>query len=148
MVVLPYDDDNNAVQCISSGGKETVHSFIGVLWYLCRLYTGIHALKPKLKSKTGAISESTTALNVDQTMDQTNTVSSTTAPLLPPLPNKGATVNDQNMITAPRVEAMAAVGASAAVKKKEGLSAIATAAKIQVLDKKKMDARKKSLKRL
>eukprot|EP00268_Persea_americana_P028185 TRINITY_DN27416_c1_g1_i1.p1 TRINITY_DN27416_c1_g1~~TRINITY_DN27416_c1_g1_i1.p1 ORF type:complete len:101 (+),score=6.47 TRINITY_DN27416_c1_g1_i1:501-803(+) len=30
--------------------------------YLCRLYTGIHALKPKPKSKTGAISESTTAL--------------------------------------------------------------------------------------
>lgn len=143
MVVLPYDDDNNAVQCISSGGKETVNSFIGVLWYLCRLYTGIHALKPKPKSKTGAISESTTALNVDQT----NTVSSTTAPLLPPLPNKGATVNDQNMITAPRVEAVAAVGASAAVQKKEGLSAAATAAKIQV-DKKKMDARKKSLKRL
>lgn len=143
MVVLPYDDDNNAVQCISSGGKETVHSFIGVLWYLCRLYTGIHALKPKPKSKNGAISESTTALNVDQT----NTVSSTTAPLLPPLPNKGATVNDQNMITAPRVEAVAAVGASAAVQKKEGLSATATAAKIQV-DKKKMDARKKSLKRL
>ncbi|KAG0447504.1 hypothetical protein HPP92_028310 [Vanilla planifolia] len=31
-----------------------------------RLYPGIHALKPKNKSKTGAISESTTALNVDQ----------------------------------------------------------------------------------
>ena len=31
----------------------------------CRLYTGIHA-KPKSKFKTGAISESTTALNVDQ----------------------------------------------------------------------------------
>ncbi|XXG41174.1 hypothetical protein AAC387_Pa01g1697 [Persea americana] len=105
-----------------------------------RLYTGIHALKPKPKSKTGAISESTTALNVDQTI----TVSSTNVSLLPPVAaNKGAApVNDQNMITAPTT-----VEAAAAFKKKEGLLATATAAKVQV-DKKKMDARKKSLKRL
>eukprot|EP00268_Persea_americana_P006942 TRINITY_DN1251_c0_g1_i2.p1 TRINITY_DN1251_c0_g1~~TRINITY_DN1251_c0_g1_i2.p1 ORF type:complete len:256 (-),score=50.23 TRINITY_DN1251_c0_g1_i2:882-1649(-) len=108
-----------------------------------RLYTGIHALKPKPKSKTGAISESTTALNVDPT----KTISGTGL-LLPPLAaNKGAGVNNDQLMTSAHAaaEALSAVGASAAVQKKEGLST--TAAKIQV-DKKKMDARKKSLKRL
>ncbi|RWR74815.1 ubiquitin-conjugating enzyme E2 22-like protein isoform X1 [Cinnamomum micranthum f. kanehirae] len=109
-----------------------------------RLYTGIHALKPKPKSKTGAISESTTALNVDPT----KTISGTTGPLLPPLAaNKGSGVNNDQLMTSAHAaaEALSAVGASAAAQKKEGLST--TAAKIQV-DKKKMDARKKSLKRL
>ncbi|OEL22284.1 Ubiquitin-conjugating enzyme E2 22 [Dichanthelium oligosanthes] len=45
-----------------------------------RLYTGIHALKPKNKSKTGAISESTTALNVDKS----STASSENTPSMPP----------------------------------------------------------------
>ncbi|XP_058078440.1 ubiquitin-conjugating enzyme E2 22-like isoform X2 [Magnolia sinica] len=105
-----------------------------------RLYTGIHALKPKAKSKTGAISESTTALNVDQT----NTVCSTTALSLPsPLPSSKAGSGAGNGQDQP---------ATSTVQKKEGLSVVATAAaatnKVQMVDKKKMDARKKSLKRL
>ncbi|XP_058107498.1 ubiquitin-conjugating enzyme E2 22-like [Magnolia sinica] len=110
-----------------------------------RLYTGIHALKPKPKSKSGAISESTTALNVDQT----NMVSNTAKLPPPPLVNKGGSggINsqDQPVVAAPSVETTAAaVEASAVVQKKEG---VAAAAKVHV-DKKKMDARKKSLKRL
>ncbi|KAL2465874.1 Ubiquitin-conjugating enzyme E2 22 [Abeliophyllum distichum] len=60
-----------------------------------RLYTGIHALKPKQpKFKTGAISESTTALNVEQKnisikgVDQKNAVSGATAQLPSPLAPK------------------------------------------------------------
>eukprot|EP00262_Sarcandra_glabra_P013594 TRINITY_DN3801_c0_g1_i1.p1 TRINITY_DN3801_c0_g1~~TRINITY_DN3801_c0_g1_i1.p1 ORF type:complete len:266 (+),score=67.64 TRINITY_DN3801_c0_g1_i1:347-1144(+) len=118
-----------------------------------RLYTGIHALKSKNKSKTGAITESTTALNVDQT----NTVSTATVTLPPPLSastaSKGLGINSQDQpavsVTLPSETAAAAaagavVGVSA-VQKKEG--PVATAAKVQI-DKKKMDARKKSLKRL
>ncbi|XP_020109793.1 ubiquitin-conjugating enzyme E2 22-like isoform X1 [Ananas comosus] len=108
-----------------------------------RLYTGIHALKPRIKPKTGAISESTTVLNVDQT----NTVLSgklpqVATPLTSPAASKGSVLNsqDENAIIVPSSEA--ASGASA-VQKKEGVAA----AKIQ-MDKKKMDARKKSLKRL
>lgn len=106
-----------------------------------RLYTGIHALKPKPKSKTGAISESTTALNVDPT----KTISGMTGPAVLPLANKGSGVNDQLTTSVPSSESLSVVGASAAIQRKDGLST--TAAKIQV-DKKKMDARKKSLKRL
>lgn len=105
-----------------------------------RLYTGIHALKPKSNVKTGAICESTTALNVDQRI----TESTGKEPLLTtPLStsSKGPVTNaqDQNASIAPLVEPV--VGASA-IQKKEGL-----AVKAQV-DKKKIDARKKSLKRL
>ncbi|XP_020102313.1 ubiquitin-conjugating enzyme E2 22-like isoform X2 [Ananas comosus] len=101
-----------------------------------RLYTGIHALKPKTKSKTGAISESTTALNVDQV----NTIPSGKVPLAPATltaaaASKGSATNSQDQ--------NACVALSSEPQKKEG----AVAAKAQV-DKKKMDARKKSLKRL
>ncbi|XP_008789598.1 ubiquitin-conjugating enzyme E2 22-like [Phoenix dactylifera] len=108
-----------------------------------RLYTGIHALKHKPKSKTGAISESTTALNVDMK----NVVSSDKV-LLPPTPLTAANTaskvlaangQDQNVVD-PVMEP--ATGTSA-IPKKEG----AVTTKVQV-DKKKMDARKKSLKRL
>jgi ubiquitin-conjugating enzyme E2 S len=106
----------------------------------CRLYTGIHALKPKNKSKSGAISESTTALNVDQSSASfsenapssaptTALSSSVTRAFGTNLQGQNATVSDP------------AVGASAA--RKDG----PMASKIPV-DKKKMDARKKSLKRL
>ncbi|RLN13252.1 ubiquitin-conjugating enzyme E2 22-like [Panicum miliaceum] len=89
-----------------------------------RLYTGIHALKPKNKSKNGAISESTTALNVGQS----NTVLGENTPLAS---------------TAISTSAVAkALGASTAPKKDAP-----HAAKVPV-DKKKLDARKKSLKRL
>ncbi|KAK3130996.1 hypothetical protein QOZ80_6BG0500710 [Eleusine coracana subsp. coracana] len=104
-----------------------------------RLYTGIHALKPKNKSKNGAISESTTALNVDQS----SAAFSENAPSVPTLPTSSATrafgtsLQDQNATVSDP-----AIGASAA-RKKDG----SMPSKIPV-DKKKMDARKRSLKRL
>ncbi|XP_078163147.1 ubiquitin-conjugating enzyme 22 [Carex rostrata] len=102
-----------------------------------RLYTGIHA-KPKSKSKSGAISESTTALNVDPS----STNNALGGKKLPPGPtpltasSKGIATNsnDQNI---PVV-----TGPSAPFPKKESGTAKALA------DKKKIDARKKSLKRL
>ncbi|RCV22055.1 hypothetical protein SEVIR_4G157800v4 [Setaria viridis] len=106
-----------------------------------RLYTGIHALKPKNKSKTGAISESTTALNVDKS----SAASSENTPSMPPAVSTstasrafGTNLQDQN----PTVSDPAAVGAAAARKKDGPMASKAP------LDKKKMDARKKSLKRL
>ena len=113
----------------------------------CRIYTGIYALKPKPKFKTGAISESTTALNVDQTNSSVlNVEQKNTALQLPPSSlatcmtaggGKGGG-NGQ----APTTETGVSGSAAATPHKKEsGL------AKVQA-DKKKMDARKKSLKRL
>ena len=109
----------------------------------CRLYTGIHA-KPKPKFKTGAISESTTALNVDQTNTAVqNAPSSAALPLQPPLqPSTTATRGNQPEQAAVTTETSVATVVSAAPQKKEGAVAKAHA------DKKKMDARKKSLKRL
>ncbi|KAI0511097.1 hypothetical protein KFK09_011719 [Dendrobium nobile] len=111
-----------------------------------RLYTGIHALKAKPKPKTGAICESTSALNVDQTntvnVDKVPFPSST--PLThAPIPSKilGMASQDQNVIPAPSAKV---VEAPVAAQKKEAVAA-ATMAKA---DKKKIDARKKSLKRL
>ncbi|KAJ3679240.1 hypothetical protein LUZ60_017251 [Juncus effusus] len=96
-----------------------------------RLYTGIHA-KPKTKPKTGAITESTTSnQNVDPssaTIQPGKKLPSLTASSKAPLSNS----NDQN------TPAVAATGPS--VQK----AAVAKA----VADKKKIDARKKSLKRL
>ncbi|KAJ8500021.1 hypothetical protein OPV22_010573 [Ensete ventricosum] len=95
-----------------------------------RLYTVIHALKPKPKCHAG-ISESTTALNVDQS----NMVSSGKMPLLlsapatPPSKIPGPKGQDQNVLPPPAAEGDA------------------VAAKVQT-DKRKTDARKKSLKRL
>ena len=124
--------------------------------YLCRLYTGIHA-KPKPKFKSGAISESTTALNVDQTntsvlnADQKSTAPSAALPLPSPLaPSTISTRGngqEQQAAIAPTTDtgvsgSTAAAAAVATTQKKEvGL------AKAHV-DNKKMDARKKSLKRL
>ncbi|XP_021297451.1 ubiquitin-conjugating enzyme E2 22 [Herrania umbratica] len=120
-----------------------------------RLYTGIHA-KPKPKFKSGAICESTTALNVDQSntsvlnVDQKNGASGATALSLPsPLAQsitatKGGNNQDQQSIfpaTETGVSGTALVGTAGPALKKEGLT------KVQA-DKKKMDARKKSLKRL
>ncbi|RWV89268.1 hypothetical protein GW17_00048585 [Ensete ventricosum] len=102
-----------------------------------RLYTGIHALKPKSK---GAICESTTALNVDQRItESTGKEPLLTTPLSTSSKVPVTNAQDQNASIAPLVEPV--VGASA-IQKKEGL-----AVKAQV-DKKKIDARKKSLKRL
>jgi ubiquitin-conjugating enzyme E2 S len=122
----------------------TSHPLLIVYNYICiqisfRLYTGIHA-KPKPKAKSGAISESTTALNVDPSSTTTNNTLG--GKKLPPGPvpltasSKGTATNsnDQNI---PVV-----TGPSAPFPKKEAVSAKALA------DKKKIDARKKSLKRL
>lgn len=128
-----------------------------------RLYTGIHA-KPKPKFKSGAISESTTALNVDQTntsvlnADQKSTTPGAALPLPCPSPLAPSTTStrgngkEQQAAIAPATDtgvsgstvAAAATAAAAAptTQKKEGGLAKAHA------DKKKMDARKKSLKRL
>lgn len=122
---------------------------------ISRIYTGIHALKPKPKSKTGAISESTTALNVDQSnnlvlgVDEKNSVSGPPALPLPvpvPVPSSLAASatftkgQDQQTST---TETGVSGSAPATTQKKEGSGL----AKVQA-DKKKMDARKKSLKRL
>lgn len=118
---------------------------------LARLYTGIHALKPKPKSKTGAISEST-ALNIDSTKNSTQNAGDDTVtcmkakvPLVTPLADQtqckgGTSVHDQSTLGA--VTAENVVTGSIAVQKPVGGAAKAPT------DKKKIDARKKSLKRL
>ncbi|KAF5750340.1 putative ubiquitin-conjugating enzyme e2S [Tripterygium wilfordii] len=133
-----------------------------------RLYTGIHA-KPKPKFKSGAISESTTVLNVDQTnasilnVDQKTTATGAALPLPSPLApsttvSKGGNSHDQiaTVVTmtetgvggsttaaaAATATALAPMPTMTTMQKKEG-----GVAKLQA-DKKKMDARKKSLKRL
>lgn len=116
---------------------------------LCRLYTGIHA-KPKPKFKSGPISESTTALNVDQTnTDQKSSAAGAALTLPSPLaPSTTATRgNGQEQPPAVAPTTDTGVGGSAAAncilaqKKEGGLAKVHT-------DKKKIDARKKSLKRL
>ncbi|CAO2831500.1 unnamed protein product [Amaranthus hypochondriacus] len=124
---------------------------------LARLYTGIHA-KPKSKIKPGAISESTTALNVDQqnktsaqTVDPKNNLVSSGAlspsPVAPSTASSKATsLQDQlngAIASVPPSNEGGAAGSSAAplAEKKNGVS------KTHV-EKKKIDARKKSLKRL
>ncbi|CAA6661949.1 unnamed protein product [Spirodela intermedia] len=105
------------------------------------LYTGIHASKPKPKFKTGAISESTTVLNVEQQNGG--------APLL--VPNAPAAASPSRAPAADHggaVAADSAAGSSAGDVLAPRRKPAATAAKVQALDKKKMDARKKSLKRL
>ncbi|PQM34103.1 ubiquitin-conjugating enzyme E2 22 [Prunus yedoensis var. nudiflora] len=122
-----------------------------------RLYTGIHA-KPKPKFKTGAISESTTALNVDQTnssalnADQKNTAPGAALPVISASPSPLAPItvtrgNGQDQPSVAPVEtgvsgcAASAATTTTTIRKEGGL------AKAQA-DKKKIDARKKSLKRL
>lgn len=125
---------------------------------LARLYTGIHA-KPKSKLKQGAISESTTALNVDQrnttsaqNPDQKNPLSSSTgAPLPSPVApstasSKGTNGQEQpaaSVGSTPVSNETGGVGSSAAPPQKKDGAALKAQA-----EKKKMDARKKSLKRL
>lgn len=122
---------------------------------LARLYTGIHA-KPKPKLKQGAISESTTALNV-QNSDLKNPLSTTGPP--PPCPlapsmacGKGSSGQDQptlSVASTPQSNENGSVGpsavppAAASLQRKEGAGVM----KVQA-EKKKIDARKKSLKRL
>ena len=112
----------------------------------CRLYTGIHA-KPKPKFKSGAISESTTALNVDQTNTSVISADIKTTPASAALPAATTTRGNNQEQAAAAVNGSNAAAtvisaAASAPQKKEGGQA-----KAQV-DKKKIDARKKSLKRL
>jgi ubiquitin-conjugating enzyme E2 S len=102
------------------------------LCFICRLYTSIHALRPKNKSKSGAISEPTAALTKDQPHSVLAPISTSTA-------KKTFGPNSQDQNAAPS----AVLGGASAVPKKDG----ALSVKVPV-DKKKMDARKKSLKRL
>ncbi|XVE60923.1 hypothetical protein DITRI_Ditri06bG0000200 [Diplodiscus trichospermus] len=119
-----------------------------------RLYTGIHA-KPKPKFKSGAICESTMALNVDQSntsvlgVDQKNPATgaalSLPSPLAPSITGTKGGNNQEPQSILPTIETgvsgTAVVGTAGTAVKKEGLTKV-------VADKKKMDARKKSLKRL
>ncbi|KAL9237881.1 hypothetical protein vseg_012378 [Gypsophila vaccaria] len=109
---------------------------------LARLYTGIHA-KPKSKLKQGAISESTTALNVDARAQKTDSKNSSVGTGGAPASMTASKEaggqehlgNAQNELnTAPSATAPTTL-------KKDGIL------KAHV-EKKKIDARKKSLKRL
>ncbi|ONK69528.1 uncharacterized protein A4U43_C05F23930 [Asparagus officinalis] len=106
-----------------------------------RLYTGIHALK-KPKSKTGAISESTTSLNIDSTNPVHSSKISSQSASGHASRVPGLTEQDQNTI-APVTASIGGASVSAVQKK-----AVVTAAKPQMERKKVVDARKKSLKRL
>lgn len=115
-----------------------------------RLYSGIHA-KPKPKFKVGAMSESTTALNVDQSntsvlnAEQKNTAMTPLASTLGPctMAMKGGNSQDQMPETGVGGSLAVATPATSTAKKEGGTGT----AKVQA-DKKKIDARKKSLKRL
>jgi len=74
MLAIHVSDD---ICCAEVSCKAMTSPWLSYLFSTCRLYTGIHALKPKNKSKSGAIFESTTALNVGQS----NTVLSENTPL-------------------------------------------------------------------
>ncbi|XP_071735118.1 ubiquitin-conjugating enzyme E2 22-like [Rutidosis leptorrhynchoides] len=126
-----------------------------------RLYTGIHAMKPKPKFKTGTMSESTATINVDQTnssvciIDPKTVVSGAVVqpiPLAPSLNTMKGSSGQEPLTTALNTlveigvssgSAAAAPHAAMASHKKEGGLAKAAQA-----DKKKIDARKRSLKRL
>ncbi|KAG7549555.1 Ubiquitin-conjugating enzyme/RWD-like [Arabidopsis thaliana x Arabidopsis arenosa] len=107
-----------------------------------RLYTGIHA-KPKPKFKTGAISESTTALNVGQTNNETPSTATAIPSSVTDIKRVTTSAQDQQHMA--NVVVAATAGSASVVtttqKREAGL------AKVQA-DKKKVDARKKSLKRL
>lgn len=125
----------------------------------CRLYTGIHA-KPKPKFKSGAISESTTALNVDQINPSVLTTDVKNAPLGAALPlqpssapsamavrgnsqeqTAGITITSETAVNESTAAATMVSAIPAPQKKETGLAKAPA-------DKKKLDARKKSLKRL
>ncbi|CAN1259774.1 Ubiquitin-conjugating enzyme E2 22, partial [Linum perenne] len=122
-----------------------------------RLLTGIHA-KPKPKPKTGAISESTTALNVDKTntsvpsiIDHKNTTPASDAePLSSTLPPCSTTPNGElstDQVSSTGTTTLVETGDTAQpvmLSTKQSTRVV----KKNAAEKKKMDARKKSLKRL
>ncbi|KAI5671812.1 hypothetical protein M9H77_12176 [Catharanthus roseus] len=119
-----------------------------------RIYTGIHAVKPKPKLKTGGgISESTTALNVDQlnttsvipNVDQKN--AGLVVPLqVPQIPLVASPNTGKSDLTS-TTEAGNIAAAAAAVPSMQKKEVVVLAAKVAA-EKKRIDARKKSLKRL
>ncbi|CAJ1918031.1 unnamed protein product [Sphenostylis stenocarpa] len=104
-----------------------------------RLYTGIHA-KPKPKFKSGAISESTTALNVDQTNTSVLNadIKTTSASAALPVPVPATRGNSQEQAATSVLTSATVISTASAPQKKEVKA---------LVDKKKIDARKKSLKR-
>ncbi|KAM7270110.1 hypothetical protein ACFE04_029324 [Oxalis oulophora] len=115
-----------------------------------RLYTSIHA-KPKPKFKSGAITESTTALNVDQTNGYVVNADQKSAAMLPLVaPSRAGNSQDQQSgAAAPLSESgtncsTTSTAASSVLPHKKETGILS---KVQA-DKKKVDARKKSLKRL
>ncbi|GAB2227890.1 hypothetical protein Droror1_Dr00009718 [Drosera rotundifolia] len=114
---------------------------------LARLYTGIHAKPPKAKLKQDAMSESS-PLNVDQTNTSSQNIDSK-KPSNSGVPvstvassTKGIGGQDPPTVLGPANENVAGgFKLLPPSQKKEGTKA-------QVVDKKKIDARKKSLKRL
>uniref|UniRef100_A0A7C9AZS7 Uncharacterized protein n=1 Tax=Opuntia streptacantha TaxID=393608 RepID=A0A7C9AZS7_OPUST len=126
---------------------------------LARLYTSIHA-KPKPKLKQGAISESTITLNISQrntlakNTNQKSQLSTTKPSLPPPLPpsvpsSKGTSGQDQvaTSVAPTLLNENGVVGSSVAPTTAPSLETKNGALKAQA-EKKKTDARKKSLKRL
>ncbi|KAL5712057.1 E2 ubiquitin-conjugating enzyme [Ranunculus cassubicifolius] len=141
---------NNGEICVNTLKKDWNPSLgLRHVLLVVRLYTGIHA-KPKTKSKTGAISEST-AMNIDSTKNSTvNTGDATVTCLKAPMPPLATPLGDQTQCKG---------GTSVVVPVDQ--SAIGTQgvfivtgpvlpkmATNKVLVDKKIDARKKSLKRL
>ncbi|KAG6430951.1 hypothetical protein SASPL_109025 [Salvia splendens] len=114
-----------------------------------RLFTGIHAVKPKSKLKSGANSEPA-ALNVDHTntsskcADQKTAISGGAPPLPSPLAPKAENMQDQSAAMPLSTEVVGVSGseAAAATLKEAALT------KVPAAGKKKMEARKKSLRRL
>ncbi|KAI3500597.1 hypothetical protein L1887_36421 [Cichorium endivia] len=125
-----------------------------------RLYTGIHALKPKPKLKTGAVSESTPGQKVDQSntsvdqkkVDQSNTSVVVATPLAPSSNTmKGGVGVDLPPPAAVTPVVETGVGSGSGALPPPGLAAVQKKESVVVKvqgDKKKIDARKKSLKRL
>ncbi|KAL8147405.1 ubiquitin-conjugating enzyme E2 22-like isoform X2 [Apium graveolens] len=123
-----------------------------------RIYTDCHAMKPRPKFKNGAISESTTALNVDQTNTSVLSAdqkSGATVAALPPSPlatsTNAAAKGGQDQLANAATSTMTETGVSGSTT----LPSVPITQKKEIVglpkqnaDKKKIDARKKSLKRL
>jgi len=115
------------------------------------LYTSIHA-KPKPKLKQGAISESTITLNISQrnTLNTNQKSQLSTITLPPSVPSsKGTSGQDQvaTSVAPTLLNENGAVGSSVAPTTAPSLETKNGALRAQA-EKKKTDARKKSLKRL
>lgn len=153
LLIEPYPESALNEQA----GKMLLENYEEYFRY-ARLYTGIHAQKSKPKFKAGSISEPTATLNVDQSssvciVDSKTAISSTVGPtpLAPSLNTmKVGSGQDQPTTATVTVTTTVEIGVSSGAggapppphKKESGLLVKAQA------DKKKIDARKKSLKRL